>query len=60
MKALKLRSFDKAKKILKSDPRLSQENCFVCFKESQLKMMKSTFYFILKAFFFLKVFNFLS
>ena len=36
------------------------EKLFICFSESSLKMMKSAFYFILKALFVLKVFNFLS
>ena len=33
---------------------------FVCFNENSLKMMKSAFYFILKALFVLKIFTFLS
>ena len=44
----------------------SKKNCFICFNESLLKMMKNAFYFItvfcftLKALFVLKIFNFLS
>ena len=32
---------------------------FICFNENPLKMMKNAFYFIVKAFFVLKIFNFL-
>ena len=32
----------------------------ICFKESPFKMMKNAFYFILKVFFVLKIFEFLS
>ena len=38
----------------------SKKNCFICFNESPLKMMKNAFYFILKALFILKIFKFLS
>ena len=38
----------------------SKKNCFICFNESPLKKMENTFYFILKALFFLKIFKFLS
>ena len=34
--------------------------CFIYFNESPLKMMKNTFYFILKVLFILKLFKFLS
>ena len=37
----------------------SRQFGFICFNESPLKMMKSTFYFILKARFVLKIFKFL-
>ena len=37
-----------------------KQNSFICFDESLLKMMKSAFYFILKALSVLKIFNFLS
>ena len=37
----------------------SKKNCVVYFIESPLKMMKNTFYFILKALFILKIFKFL-
>ena len=39
---------------------LEEKNCFICFNESPLKMMKSALYFILKAFFLFKIFKFLS
>ena len=38
----------------------SKKNCFVCFIESPLKMMKNAFYFSLKALFVCKMFKFLS
>ena len=38
----------------------SKRNCFICFNESPLKMVKNDFYFILKALFVLKIFKFLS
>ena len=44
---------------LKSDSHLPKK-CFFCFNESPLKMMKNTFYFMLKALFFLEIFKFLS
>ena len=37
-----------------------KKTCFYCFNESSLKVMKSTFYFILSALFVLKIFKFLS
>ena len=37
-----------------------KKNCGICLIESPLKMMKNTFYFILKALFVLKIFNFQS
>ena len=37
-----------------------KKNCVICFIERPLKMMKNAFYFILKAFFVLKIFKFLS
>ena len=43
---------------LKSDFHPPKESCFNCFNESPLKMVKSAFYFILKAFFVLKTFKF--
>ena len=45
---------------LKSDSRLPKKFLFICFNESPLKMIKNTFYFILKAIFVLKIFEFLS
>ena len=45
---------------LKSGSHLPKKICFICFNESPLKMMKNAFYFILKAFFVLKIFKFLS
>ena len=38
----------------------SKKVIFICFNESPLKMMKNTFYFILKALCTLKIFKFLS
>ena len=38
----------------------SKKFIFIYFNESPLKMMKNGFYFILKALFVLKIFNFLS
>ena len=38
----------------------SKKDCFVCSTKSPLKVMKNAFYFILKSFFVLKIFNFLS
>ena len=46
-------------KHLKSDSHLPNI-CVARFIESPLKMMKNAFYFILKAFFVLKIFKFLS
>ena len=34
--------------------------CFICFIKNPLKVMKNTFYFILKDLFVLKIFKFLS
>ena len=48
------------KMILKSDSHLPKKIFFICFNESPFKMMKSAFYFILKAPFVLKIFKFLS
>ena len=39
---------------------LSKKICVTCLIESPLKMMKNIFYFVLKAFFVLKIFKFLS
>ena len=38
----------------------AKNNCLICFIERPLKMMKNAFYFILKALYVLKIFNFLS
>ena len=38
----------------------SGKKCILCFIESPLKVMRNTFYFILKALFVLKIFKFLS
>ena len=38
----------------------SKKICFICLIKSPLKMMENAFYFILKAFFVLKIFKFLS
>ena len=37
-----------------------KKNCFICYNESPLKIMKNVFYFILKGLFVLKIFKFLS
>ena len=37
-----------------------KKNCFICFNESPLKMVKNIFYFILRALFDLKMFKLLS
>ena len=39
---------------------LSPQNCFICFNESPLKMIKKVFYFILEVRFVLKIFKVLS
>ena len=36
----------------------SKKNCFICFNESSLKVMKNAFYFISRALFVLKIFRF--
>ena len=46
--------------ILMSDSHLPKEICIIYFIESALKMIKNTFYFILKALFVLEIFRFLS
>ena len=46
--------------MLKAGLSPSKKNCVICLIESSLKMMKNTFYLILKALFVLKIFNFLS
>ena len=38
----------------------SKKNCVICLIQSPIKIMKNTFYFILKAHFVLKIFKFLS
>ena len=38
----------------------SKKACVICFIESPLNMIKNAFYFILNAFFVLKIFKFLS
>ena len=38
----------------------SKKNYVICFIESPLKKMKNAFYFIVKAYFVLKIFKFLS
>ena len=44
----------------KLDSHQLKKNCFICFTESPLKMVKNIFYFILKALFDLKMFKLLS
>ena len=46
-------------KYLKSDSQ-PPKKCLICFNESLSKMMENLFYFVLKALFVLKIFNFLS
>ena len=46
--------------ILKSDSHLPKFFKIICFNYNPSKMMKNAFYFILKAFFVLKIFKFLS
>ena len=46
--------------MLKSDSRIPKNLGFFQFNESLLKMMKNTFYFMLKTLFFLEIFTFLS
>ena len=45
---------------LKSYSYLPKKNCFICFNESPLNMIKNAFCFTLKAFLVLKIFKFLS
>ena len=45
---------------LKSDSHLPKIRFILCFNDSPSEMMKNAFYFILKAFFVLKIFKFLS
>ena len=52
-----LNEFDEKLKVVLSS---SKKIYFVCFNESPLKMMKNTFYFILKAILVLKIIKFLS
>ena len=47
-------------KKLKVGTSLSEKNCIICFIERLLEIMNNAFYFILKALFILKIFNFLS
>ena len=47
-------------KDLKLDSHLPKEIYFICFNESPSNMMKNAFYFMLKALFFPKIFEFLS
>ena len=50
-----------ASNILKSDSHFPKKNCFICFSESPLKVMKNAFYFtFLKTLFVLRIFIFLS
>ena len=43
---------------IKSDSHLPKKHLFILFDENPLKMMKKSLYFILKALFVLKIFNF--
>ena len=51
---------NKAEETFKVGQWSSKKNCYICFNERLLKMMKSTFYFIFKALLVLKTFKFLS
>ena len=44
--------------MIKVGPSPSKKNFYVCFNDSPSKMMDNVFYFILKDFFVLKIFNF--
>ena len=44
----------------KGGPSTSKKITVICFNEKPLKIMKNAFHFILKAFFVLKIFKFLS
>ena len=46
--------------IIKSDSHLPKKVFIIYFNDCPSKMMKNSFYFILKALFVLKIFNFLS
>ena len=48
------------KMFLKFDFHVPPKNCFICFNECHLKLMKNTFYFILKVLFVVAIFKFLS
>ena len=45
---------------LKWDSHLPKKNMYIYFNERRLKMIKNTFYFMLKALFVLEIFTFLS
>ena len=53
-------NLEKVHRILKSDSHRLKEIHFICFIESPLKIMRNSFYFILKTLFVLKIFKFLS
>ena len=46
--------------LVKAGPSSSKNIFVICFIESFLKLMKNAFYFVLKAYFILKIFTFLS
>ena len=46
--------------MLKTDSHLPKKILFICFNDSPSKMMINAFYFVLKAFFILKIFKFSS
>ena len=46
--------------LLNSDSHLPKKKIIICFNDSSSKMVKNVFYFILKALFVLKIFDFLS
>ena len=47
-------------KIKKAGPSPSKKTYFICFNKSPIKMIKNAFYFTVKAYFVLKIFNYLS
>ena len=53
-----LETGDTIKNISRSDSHHPKKKLFYSFTESPLKMMKNAFYFILKALFLLRIFNF--
>ena len=57
---LSKRHFFSAVSLTESGLSPSKKNCFICFNESPLKIMKNAFYLILKTLFVFKIFKFSS